>query len=102
MPPRLRIRRRQREGQHVVRFEGTVDGSTACHALDVLARTPPDGRDLVLDLSALSTIETFGFEVLSRGLRALARQRRVRLLGAPHLLADLSSLAASLREQHAA
>ena len=38
MPPRLRIRRRQRDGQHFVRFEGEVDGSTACHALDVLAQ----------------------------------------------------------------
>jgi len=102
MPPRLRIRRRQREGQHVIRLEGIVDGSTACHALDVLARTPPDGRELVLDLSALSAIEPFGLEVLARGLRALGRQRRVRILGAPHLLPVLSALAASLREQHAA
>jgi anti-anti-sigma regulatory factor len=102
MPPRLRIRRRQREGQHVLRFEGTVDGSTACHALDVVARTPPDGRELVLDLSALSVVEAFGLEVLSRGLRALARHRQVRILGAPHLLSVLHSLASTLRGQHAA
>jgi anti-anti-sigma regulatory factor len=102
MPPRLRIRKRQREGQHVIRFEGEVDGSTACHALDVIARTPPDGRDLVLDLSALTGVEAFGVEVLSRGLRRLARQRRVRILGAPHLLPVLNSLAESLRAQYAA
>jgi anti-anti-sigma regulatory factor len=102
MPPRLRIRRRQRDGQHVVRFEGEVDGSTACHALDVLARTPPDGRELVLDLSLLTGVEAFGMEVLSRGLRRLARERRVRILGAPHLLPFLNTLAASLRAQYAA
>jgi anti-anti-sigma regulatory factor len=101
MPPRLRIRRRQRGGQHVLKFEGTMDGSTACHALDVLARTPPDGRELVLDLSALTSIEAFGLEVLGRGLRRLARQRRVRIQSAPHLLPVLDLLAATVAS-HAA
>lgn len=102
MPPRLRIRRRQRDGQHLLRFEGEVDGSTACHALDVLARTPPDGRELVLDLSALSGVEAFGLEILSRGLRQIARERRVRIIGAPHIVPVLHSLAASLRADRAA
>ncbi|HEV8676643.1 MAG TPA: STAS domain-containing protein [Methylomirabilota bacterium] len=102
MPPRLRIRRRQRDGQHLLRFEGEVDGSTACHALDVLARTPPDGRELVLDLSALTGVEAFGLEILSRGLRQLARQRRVRIIGAPHVVSVLHSLAASLQADRAA
>jgi anti-anti-sigma regulatory factor len=102
MPPRLRIRRRQRDGQHLVRLEGEVDGSTACHALDVMARTPPDGRELVIDLSALTGVETFGLEVLSRGLRQLARARRVRILGAPHMVSVLHSLAASLIAERAA
>lgn len=102
MPPRLRVRRRERDRQHVLKFEGQVDGSTACHALDVLARTPPDGREIVLDLSSLTVVETFGLEVLSRGLRELARERRVRILGAPHLVPMMNQLAASLRAQHAA
>jgi anti-anti-sigma regulatory factor len=95
MPPRLRIRRRLRDGQHVLKFEGAMDGSTACHALDVLARTPPDGREMVLDLSALTAVEAFGLEVLGRGLRRLARQRCVRIRSTPQLLPVLDILAAS-------
>jgi anti-anti-sigma regulatory factor len=93
MPPRLRVRRRQREDRHILTFEGAIDGSTACHALDVLGRTPPDGRDLVLDFTALTGVETFGLEVLSRGLRQIARQRRVRVLGAADLAPGLGWLA---------
>jgi anti-anti-sigma regulatory factor len=93
MPPRLRVRRRQREDRHILTFEGAIDGSTACHALDVLGRTPPDGRDLILDFTALTGVETFGIEVLSRGLRQIARQRRVRVLGASDLAPALGWLA---------
>jgi anti-anti-sigma factor len=102
MPPRLRVRRRQRDDRHVLKFEGEIDGSTACHALDVLGRTPPDGREVVLDLSALTDVESFGLEVLARGLRQVARERRVRILAAPHLLPVLSWLASSLQPGHAA
>lgn len=101
MPPRLRIRRRRRDGQQVLKFEGAVDGSTACHALDILARTPPDAREIVLDFSALTAVEAFGLEVLSRGLRQLARKRRVRILASPHLLPGLTSLVARLVERAA-
>jgi hypothetical protein len=90
MPPRLRVRRRRREDRHVLTFEGAIDGSTACHALDVLGRTPPDGRDLVLDFTALTGVEPFGLDVLSRGLRQIARQRRVRILGASDLAPALA------------
>jgi hypothetical protein len=90
------VRRRQREDGHVFTFEGAIDGSTACHALDVLGRTPFDGRDLVLDLSALTGVETFGLEVLSRGLRQIARQRRVRILGASDLGPALGRLGATV------
>jgi anti-anti-sigma regulatory factor len=102
MPPRLRVRRRQREERHVLTFEGQIDGSTACHAIDVLGRTPPDGRELVLDFSGLTDVEAFGLEVLARGLRQVARERRVRILGAPDLLPVLNWLASSLRGSHAA
>jgi anti-anti-sigma regulatory factor len=93
MPLRLRVRRRQREDRHILTFEGAIDGSTACHALDVLGRTPPDGRDVVLDFTALTGVETFGLEVLSRGLRQIARQRRLRILGASDLGPALGWLA---------
>jgi anti-anti-sigma regulatory factor len=96
MAPRLRIRRRLRDGQHVLKFEGAMDGSTACHALDVMARTPPDGREMVLDLSALTAVEAFGLEVLGRGLRRLARHRRVRIQSSPALLQVLDVLAATV------
>jgi hypothetical protein len=89
------VRRRQREDRHIFTFEGAIDGSTACHALDVLGRTPPDGRDLVLDLSGLTGAETFGLEVLSRGLRQIVHQRRVRILGASDLGPALGWLAGS-------
>ncbi len=101
MPPRLRVRRRQREDRYVLKFEGEIDGSTACHALDVLGRTPPDGREVVLDFSALTGVEAFGLEVLARGLRRVARERRVRILEAPRLLPVPDWLASSLSE-HAA
>src|SRR5206468_549644 len=77
MLPRLRIRRRVVDGRHVFRLEGDLDGSTACHALDVVARAPRDGRELEIDLSAVRLTEGFGLEVLSRGLSRLARQRSV-------------------------
>jgi len=102
MPPRLRVRRRQRDDRHVLKFEGEIDGSTACHALDVLGRTPPDGRELVLDFSALTGAEAFGLEVLSRGLRQVARRRRVRILGVPRFLPVLTWLASSLYSEPAA
>lgn len=101
MPPRLRVRRRQREDRHILTFEGAIDGSTACHALDVLGRTPLDGRELVLDFTALTGVETFGLEVLSRGLRQIARQRRVRILGASDLGPVLSWLTGGLRGEAA-
>jgi anti-anti-sigma regulatory factor len=87
------VRRRQREDRHILTFEGAIDGSTACHALDVLGRTPPDGRDLVLDFTALTGVEAFGLEVLVRGLRQIARQRRVRIVGASDLAPALGWLA---------
>ncbi len=102
MPPRLRVRRREREGRHVFAFEGEIDGSTACHALDVLGRTPPDGCELVLDFSGLTGVQGFGLDVLSRGLRQIARERRVRILGAPPFLPPLTGLASTLRSEHAA
>lgn len=102
MPSRLRVRRRQRESRHVLTFEGEIDGSTACHAIDVLRRTPPDGRELVLDFSGLTGVEAFGLDVLARGLRQVGRERRVRILGAPDLLPVLTWLASSLRGEHAA
>src|SRR5919204_2547386 len=97
MPPRLRVRRRSRQGEHILKFEGEVDGSTACHALDVLARTPPDGSEIVLDLSALTVVESFGLEVLCRGLRHFGRERRLRIMSSPKLVPVLSMLAESLR-----
>jgi anti-anti-sigma regulatory factor len=102
MPPRLRVRRRFRQGEHVLKFEGEVDGSTACHALDVLARTPPDGSEIVLDLSALTVVESFGLEVLCRGLRRLSRERRLRIQSSPQLIPVLGMLADSLRASRAA
>jgi anti-anti-sigma regulatory factor len=102
MPPRLRVRRREREGRHVFAFEGEIDGSTACHALDVVGRTPPDGRELVLDFSGLTGVQGFGLDVLSRGLRQMARERRVRILGAPHFLPLLNWLASTFRSEHVA
>jgi anti-anti-sigma factor len=102
MAPRLRVRRRQRDDRHILKFEGEIDGSTACHALDVLGRTPPDGRELVLDLSALTGVESFGLEVLARGLRQVARERRVRILAVAPLLPVLNRLASSLYPGHAA
>jgi anti-anti-sigma regulatory factor len=102
MPPRLRVRRREREGRHVFAFEGEIDGSTACHALDVLGRTPLDGRELVLDFSGLTGVQGFGLEVLSRGLRQVARERRVRILDAPSYLPPLTWLASTLRSERAA
>ena len=83
-------------------FEGEIDGSTACHALDVLGRTPPDGRELVLDFSGLSGAEPFGLEVLSRGLHQMAQNRRVRILGAPDLLPLLNPPAPGQPDQQAA
>lgn len=102
MPPRLRVRRREREDRHVFTFEGEIDGSTACHALDVVGRTPPDGRELVLDFSGLTGVQGFGLDVLSRGLRQMARERRVRLLGAPPFLPLLTGLGSTLRSEHVA
>ncbi len=101
MPPRLRVRRRQREDRHILTFEGEIDGSTACHALDVVGRTPPDGRELVLDFTALTAVEGFGLEVLSRGLRRVVCQRRVRILGGPRLGPALGWLAGTLRGEAA-
>lgn len=83
-------------------LEGAVDGSTACHVLDVLARTPSQARELVLDLSGLTVVEAFGLEVLSRGLRQLARERRVRILASPSLMPVLTSLADALVSSRAA
>lgn len=77
MPARLRIRRHQRDGRCVIALAGAVDGSTACHALDVLARTPARAEGLVLDLSAVTRVEGFGLDVLGRGLRRLTRDRRL-------------------------
>lgn len=96
MPARLRVQRRQRSGQYVVRFEGAVDGSSACHALELLAHAPDDARELVLDLSALTQVEAFGPEVLSRGLRQLTRQRQVRIQVPGHLVSALTFLTEDL------
>jgi len=101
MPSRLRVRTRHSGGQDVVVLEGEVDGSTACRALEVLARAKPDAGELVLDLSALTAVEPFGLDVLSRGLRRLARARRVRIQVSPPLLPVLTSLAESLLAERA-
>ena len=92
MLPRLRIRRRVVAGRHVFKLEGDLDGSTACHALDVVARAPRDGRELEIDLSAVRLTEGFGLEVLSRGLSRLARQRSVYIVdvGGPWPLGALA------------
>ncbi|MGH7321969.1 MAG: STAS domain-containing protein [Candidatus Rokuibacteriota bacterium] len=96
MPPRLRVRTCVRDGCYVLRFDGEVDGSSACRVLDILAHTPRETREIVLDLSALTGVDAFGLEVLSRGLRQITRERRVRIQASPKLLPVLSSLAGSL------
>lgn len=80
MRPHLRIRRQIVDARHVFRMEGELDGSTACHALDVVARVPRDGRELEIDLSAVRLVEGLGLEILSRGLAQLARQRSVSIV----------------------
>ena len=77
MLPRLRIQRRIVGGRHVFRLEGELDGSTACQALDTVARAPSDGLGLEVDLSSVGLVGMFGLEILSRGLGRLARQRAV-------------------------
>jgi anti-anti-sigma factor len=102
MATRLRVRARRRNGSQIVTFQGEMDGSTACHALDFLARTPTGSRELVLDLSGLTAVEPFGLAVLSRGLREVARARRVRLLTtSTRFLPILAFLADSLLDEPA-
>jgi anti-anti-sigma factor len=99
---RLRVRARRRNGVQVVKFQGEMDGSSACHALDFLARTPSETRELVLDLSGLTAVEPFGLAVLSRGLREVARARRVRILTtSARFLPILGFLADSLLDEPA-
>jgi anti-anti-sigma regulatory factor len=102
LAPRLRIRRRSHDGRHVLKFEGEVDGSTACHALDVVARTPQDGWELEIDLSGVRLVERFGVEVLARGLSHLARVRRVRIVSPSELGPAVAMLVQSVQGSPAA
>ncbi len=77
-------------------FEGEIDGSTACQALERLAGAPAQARELVLDLSGVTTVDPFGLEVLSRGLRHLGRGRRIRIQASPDLLPALAALTEGL------
>jgi anti-anti-sigma regulatory factor len=93
---RLWVRKRVRQGQQVLAFEGEINGSTACHALERLAGTPPQAREIVLDLSGVTIVDPFGLDVLSRGLSRLGRGRRIRIQASPEQLPLLASLTGGL------
>jgi anti-anti-sigma regulatory factor len=61
---------------------GDLDGSTACQALEAVANLPVDVREVVVHLEGLRSVESFGLDVLRRGIRGRARGRVVRLCGA--------------------
>jgi len=70
--------------------ERSVDGSTACQAVERCTRILPLARDLVLDFRAVRRVEAFGLEVLARGLREV-RAGRIRFRASPGLLRRLQS-----------
>jgi anti-anti-sigma regulatory factor len=91
------LRSRLTSARYVVSLEGQIDGSTACRALSALAHAPTSTREIVLDLSGLTAVEAFGLEVLARGLRTAARERRLSIRARPDCLHVAASLAQSLR-----
>ena len=93
---RLSVQKRVRQGQHVLTFQGEINGSTACQALERLAGAPSQARELVLDLSGVTIVDPFGLEVLSRGLPRIGRGRRIRIQASPEQLALLASLTGGL------
>jgi anti-anti-sigma regulatory factor len=97
---RSRVVVRRRNGQQVLVVEGPIDGSTACQVLEVLAHMPGGLRELTLDLSAVTDVHGFGLDVLTRGLRSLARARRVRIESSSRLLPVVGSVFDSLASQH--
>jgi anti-anti-sigma regulatory factor len=100
VPPQRRVRHDAACREYVVRLGGRIDGSTACQALAALTRVPAGTREIVLDLSRLTTVEPFGLEILSRGLRGLARKRRVRVTAPALFLSTLGYVADSLLAEH--
>jgi anti-anti-sigma factor len=92
----LSVRKRIRQGHHVLTFHGEINGSTACQALERLAETLSQTRELVLDLSRVTLVDPFGLEVLSRGLSRVGRGRRIRIQASPDQLPLLASLMGGL------
>jgi anti-anti-sigma regulatory factor len=81
MVQRLRLGTRLRGRQYLLQLRGELDGSTACQVLDAVSLAPPRAREVVVDLTRLSRLETFGLEVLQRGVRGRAGGRPVRFEG---------------------
>jgi anti-anti-sigma regulatory factor len=80
---RSSLRTRVSGTRFVSRLSGDLDGSTACRVLAAVARAPAHVRDLVVDLGGVRTVESFGLDVLARGIPASARGRPVRVLWGP-------------------
>lgn len=95
-PHRLRIRTDgARDGAVVLRLEGELDAATAAQLEHSLARLRPPDHLLVLDLGALSFVDSLGLNMLFRAKEwAGARGVDVRVVRAPVHVQRLIALAA--------
>jgi anti-anti-sigma regulatory factor len=80
---RSSVRTRILGTRFVSRLQGELNGSTACRILEVVAQAPAQIQQIVVDLGAASAVESFGLDVLVRGIPSCARGRRVQVLGMP-------------------
>jgi len=81
--PGSSLRTRISGTRFVSRLRGDLDGSTACRVLAAVSRAPAHIQDIVVDLGGVRTIESFGLDVLARGIPSCARGRPVRVLWGP-------------------
>jgi anti-anti-sigma regulatory factor len=81
MAQRLRLGARFRGREYLLELSGELDGSTAFQVLDAVSLAPACAREVVLDLTGLSRLETFGLDVLQSGVRGRSGGRPVRFEG---------------------